>query len=75
MMKSDQYTERELVQGCVQNNRSHQEILYRRYFPTMMRMCMRYTDDREVALEIVNTGLLRVFQKLHTFSLAGSLEG
>ncbi|HMP14511.1 MAG TPA: sigma-70 family RNA polymerase sigma factor [Saprospiraceae bacterium] len=75
MMKSDQYTERELVQGCVQNNRSHQEILYRRYFPTMMRMCMRYTDDREVALEIVNTGLLRVFQKLHTFTFAGSLEG
>ena len=75
MAKPEQFTERELVEGCVNNNRIHQEMLYRRFFPTMMRMCLRYTDDRDVAMEIVNTGFLRVFQKLHTFAFAGSLEG
>lgn len=75
MAKPEQYSEKELVEGCVNNNRFHQEMLYRQYFPTMMRMCLRYTDDRDIAMEIVNTGFLRVFQKIHTFAFTGSLEG
>lgn len=41
----------------------------------MIRMCLRYTQDRNLAMEIVNTGFLRVFKKLHTFKFNGSLEG
>ncbi len=69
------HTERELVEGCVQNDRIYQEALYRRYLPTMMQMCMRYTDDRQQAMEIVNNGMLRVFKKIDTFEFKGSLEG
>ncbi len=72
---SKTYTEQELVEGCVANKRLHQELFYRKYFPTMFRMCQRYANNREEALEIVNAGFLRVFQKLHTFSFKGSLEG
>jgi len=75
MLQENRHSERELVEGCVENSRYFQEMLYRRYFPVMMRMCLRYTQDREVAMEIVNSGLLRVFKKLHTFSFKGSLEG
>ncbi len=73
--KKASHTEKELVEGCVRNDRYSQELLYRQHFPAMMRMCMRYTNDREKAMEIVNTGFLRVFKKLHTFSFKGSLEG
>lgn len=59
----------------MRNDRLFQELLYRRYFDAMMRMCMRYTQDRDKALEIVNAGFLRVFLKLHTFAFNGSLEG
>ena len=69
------YSEEELIKGCIENNRKHQEALYRRFFEPMMRMCMRYTKDREVALEIINSGFLKVFVKLHTFQFKGSLEG
>jgi len=75
MSKARTYTERELVDGCVNNDRQCQEVLYRRYFESMMRMCMRYTRDRDLAMEIVNTGFLRVFKKIHTFGFKGSLEG
>jgi RNA polymerase sigma-70 factor (ECF subfamily) len=75
MPQDQRHTEAELVKGCTDNNRIFQEILYRKYFPTMMRMCSRYTDDRDVALEIVNNGLLKVFKKIDTFSFNGSLEG
>jgi RNA polymerase sigma-70 factor (ECF subfamily) len=75
MAKPEQYSEEALVKGCVANNRFYQEMLFRRYFPAMMRMCMRYTDDRDVAMEIVNAGFLRVFKKIETFAFKGSLEG
>ncbi|KAA3630719.1 MAG: sigma-70 family RNA polymerase sigma factor [Bacteroidetes bacterium] len=68
-------TEAELIKGCIDNDRRCQEILYKKYFPAMMRMCMRYTKDPEVALEIINNGFLRVFQKMHTYAFKGSFEG
>ncbi len=73
--RQKKYTERELVEGCIQNDRYCQELLYRKHFDTMIRMCMRYTEDRDIAMEIVNNGFLRVFKKLDTFSFKGSLEG
>lgn len=75
MLKPRKYSEKELVDGCIKNDRRCQEMLYRQHFKTMIGMCMRYTDDREVAMEIVNNGFLRVFKKLDTFSFKGSLEG
>ena len=65
----------QLIEGCKQNSRLHQEMLYRKYFKSMMRMCMRHTSDRSVALEIVNNGFLRVFKKIDQFGFKGSLEG
>ena len=75
MLHQQKYVEQEIVEGCVRNERYAQEVLYRQHFDTMMRMCMRYTNDRDKAMEIVNIGMLRVFQKLHTFEFRGSLEG
>lgn len=69
------YTEKEIVQGCVRNERRFQEMLYRQHFPTMMGMCMRHTGDRDTSMEIVNMGFLKVFKKLDTFQFRGSLEG
>ena len=69
------YSEKEIVEGCLQNDRHCQELLYRAHFAKMIAMCMRYTDDRDIAMEIVNNGFLRVFKKLNTFSFKGSLEG
>jgi RNA polymerase sigma factor (sigma-70 family) len=75
MFKKRKNNEREIVEGCVRNERKSQELLYREHFDTMMRMCMRYTNDRDKAMEIVNIGFLKVFQKIHTFQFKGSLEG
>lgn len=75
MFGTKKYTEEELVAGCVRNDRRAQEAFYRKFFPEMLRMCMRYTRDEDTAIEIVNNGFLRVFKKLHTFAFKGSLEG
>ena len=75
MKTEKKYTETEIIRGCVNNDRFFQEMLYRKHFPKMMGLCLRYTKDRDKALEILNDGFLRVFQKVHTFAFKGSFEG
>ncbi|HLP93567.1 MAG TPA: RNA polymerase sigma factor [Saprospiraceae bacterium] len=70
-----QYTETELVAGCIANDRRAQEALYRRFFPEMMRMVRKYTKDEDTAIEVVNNGMMRVYKKIHTYANKGSLEG
>lgn len=73
--KKQYTTEKEIIDGCLSNDRVAQELLYRRYFDTMVRMCMRYTNDSDTAMEILNAGFLRVFKKLDTYAFNGSFEG
>ena len=75
MHKTQRITDEELVAGCVNNDRRFQEALYRKYFASMMRMCMRYTEDRNTAMDIINNGFMRVFKKIESYSFKGSLEG
>lgn len=68
-------SEKELIQGCIHNDRKCQEHLYKLYFHKMMTMCMKYTRDEDKALQILNDGFLKVFQKISTFRSEGSFEG
>lgn len=68
-------SDKDLIAGCLENNRRHQEALYRKFFPKMISMCYRYTTDRDKAMIIVNDGFLKVFKKLDTFQNKGSFEG
>lgn len=72
---SEQLKLKEIISGCVDNNRMAQEQLYRKYFKSMFQMCSYYCRDEQDAMEILNTGFLRVFQKIHLFNFEGSLEG
>lgn len=75
MQKNKQFSDEQLVAGCVKNDRYYQEKLYKKYFSSMMRMCLKYTRDKDIAMDIVNNGMLRVFKKIDKYSFKGSLEG
>lgn len=69
-------SEKEIIEGCCRNERMAQELLYRRYFPTMMSMCLHHTNgDKDRAMEICNNGFLKVFQNITSFEFRGSFEG
>lgn len=68
-------TDRELVDACIRNERASQEVFYRRFAPVALTVCRRYAHQPEEAMELLNGGMLRVFQKLHTFNWEGSFEG
>lgn len=66
---------KEIISGCIDNNRFAQERLYKLYFKSMFQMCIYYCRDEYDAMEILNIGFLRVFQKIQLFKHEGSLEG
>ena len=68
-------SDKDIINGCIDNDRKCQELLYRQHFAKMMSMCMRYASDENEAMTILNDGFLRVFKKIHTFQYRGSFEG
>lgn len=74
-MKKLNDNDRNLIEACVRNERSAQAKFYHKYAPVALGVCRRYAHGREEAMELLNSGMLRVFQKLHTFKGDGSLEG
>ena len=65
----------ELITGCIRNERSSQERLYKLFYPRMMAVVRRYIDDLSQAEEVLNNGYLRAFQKISQYTFQGSFEG
>lgn len=57
----------QLVNGCIGNERSAQESLYRHFYAQMLRICYRYLKTNDLAQEAVNEGFLKVFQNIKTY--------
>ena len=65
-----------LVKACVQNDRSAQEELYKLYYADMMRVCLSYLPDEELAREAFNAAFLKVFGSIQNFDAEkGELGG
>lgn len=41
--------------------------MYRSYYGAMMNLCLRYTKNESDALEVLNTGFLKVFQNIQRY--------
>lgn len=52
-----------LLEGCRKSDRLSQELLYRQFYSYAMSVCLRYTRDKDEAIEILNDGFLKVFTK------------
>ncbi len=60
---------------CAKNERKAQELLYRHFFPVMERMVLRFTNDEDQIIDILNNAFLKVFKKIESFQGNGSFEG
>jgi RNA polymerase sigma-70 factor (ECF subfamily) len=65
----------EIINKCLRKDRLAQEMLFKLYYGKMMTLCLRYTNDRDTAQEILQDGFIKVFDKLNTFESNGSFEG
>ncbi|HRY31717.1 MAG TPA: sigma-70 family RNA polymerase sigma factor [Bacteroidales bacterium] len=65
----------DLIQACGNNDRTAQRRVYELLFPAAMRICKRYCSKGEEAMEVLNTGFLKVFMQLGSYRGQGSFEG
>lgn len=65
----------DLLEGCRRSDRRTQELLYKLLASKMLGVCMRYAKDRFEAEDMLQTGFVKVFQKVNEFRGDGSFEG
>lgn len=71
----EKYSEKEIIEGCLRNNRFYQGLLYKRYAPPLLRLCLRKMVDRDTAMMVVNNGFLKVYKNLDSYQATGAFEG
>ena len=64
-----------LIEGCLNNDRRSQEELFKLYYGKMLGVCMRYSNDKDSAEEVLQEGFIKIFEKLERFDYKGSFEG
>lgn len=53
-----------IVEGCCRHDRRAQRALYDTFAPMAMGVCMRYATDRDVAQDLLQDGMVQVFEKI-----------
>ena len=67
------YEERDLLQACIHKERWAQKVLYEEYYGRMMGVCLRYSNNKEDALDILHEGFIKVFKNLTKYEPETSL--
>jgi RNA polymerase sigma factor (sigma-70 family) len=65
----------ELVKGCRKRQPDCQNILFKKYYGKMLGVCLRYSDNREDAKDILLEGFNKVFNAIEHFDSKQSLAG
>jgi len=69
------FTENEIIDGCLRNDRKMQKVLYDLYASKLYALCLRYAHDKAEADDILQEGFLKIFFKINQFSRQHSFEG
>lgn len=72
-MRLADYHEDEIINGCLNGGRKYQKLLYEKFYGSMMVVCMRYTNDREEARDVLHEGFMKVFKNLKKFNRGTNL--
>ena len=68
-------TEYELIKGCINQDAKCQRLLFEQMAGKMLSVCLRYANDAMEAEDMLQDGLIRVFNNVHQFKFEGSFEG
>ncbi len=67
--------EKILIRRAAVGRREAQRLLYERYAPRMLSLCLRYIKDPHFAEDVMIEGFVKVFSRLGDFEFRGSFEG
>lgn len=64
-----------MITALKNNDRVTQEKVYKEYFKRWMLLCLRYVNNTDDAMIILNDGFMKIFTSIHTFDEKNSFEG
>lgn len=70
-----QSDDQQMIEHCIQGDRSSQKALYQKYSAKMLSICLRYSADYQSAEDILQEGFIKAFRNLSKFRHEGSFEG
>jgi len=65
----------QLIEGCRNQDRKSQKMLYKAFYGFSMAICLRYTGDRDDAAEVMNVGFLKVLTHIKTYDSTRPFKG
>ena len=68
-----QREEQDLITACIHRERWAQKKLYEDHYSKMMGVCLRYSNNREDALDILHEGFIKVFKNIGKYQPGTSL--
>lgn len=75
MSKISTKTESELIKECKKGIRKSQKEFYDLYSPKLYSLCLKYSNDRTIAEDILQDAFIKIFTNLEKYRGEGSFEG
>jgi len=66
-------TDRELVRGCLENNRLMQRALYERFSTGLYTLAYRLISDRDASNDVLQDSFIEIFRSIANFRFESSL--
>jgi RNA polymerase sigma factor (sigma-70 family) len=64
-----------IISGCVENDRKSQEELYKQFYSELYSYCRRYEHDETHAMDLLQDGFIKIFNKIDTYKFTGNFIG
>lgn len=65
----------EIITGCIKKDRQAQKTLYEKYAAKMFGFCLRYSNSRSDAQDLLQDGFIKVFDSINSLKEFSQLEG
>lgn len=66
---------KDLIKGCIKENRESQGLLFSMYSAKMFALCLYYSKNKIDAEDYLQNGFIKVFDKIKQYKGKGSFEG
>lgn len=65
----------QLIEGCKDGKRHAFNMLYKKYAPLLLGVCLRYSGSKSEAEDVLQEGFIKVFKNIKGYEGRGSFEG
>lgn len=73
MVFKNSFSEKEIVEECLKNNRTYQKILYEKYKNGMYTVVYRILRNEDLSCDALQEGFIQVFLNLKSYGFKASL--